>query len=94
MSIQNVERNDVTQSLPWLHTEVIVCTCYTFKQEKERIDTYLLERSSFETVFVTWDVFFWIDSKKKTSTWTFMDKLKKVLSGQDGNDDLNVLQVI
>ncbi len=23
-----------------------------------------------------------------------MDKLKKVLSGQDGNDDLNVLQVI
>lgn len=23
-----------------------------------------------------------------------MDKLKKVLSGQDGNDDLNVLQVM
>lgn len=23
-----------------------------------------------------------------------MDKLKKVLSGQDGNDDLNILQVV
>lgn len=23
-----------------------------------------------------------------------MDKLKRVLSGQDGNDDLNVLQVV